>query len=557
MRKKLFVFESNPDFSDNSRGFWEYIKNLDDVSTFWCVRDENMLQRMQANGIDCALFHTDKANEMIEKADCFITSSFEFAYFKKKNQIHVSAWHGFPLKLIGFFDTASEEDDFSNLKVITTQSDIITATSRTCQLNMSGMLSVDPNKVKITGFPRNDLIHKSNGKKNLAKLFDVNMDSRFIFYLPTMRKGLKKEGQQFEKNIFNYEDYGVDEIDSFLEKNNAYIVTKMHFADNPYFKLCSFDLPKRVLFLNTELLNEYLLTIYHIMNAFDILITDYSSVYVDYLLLNRPIIFSCPDLEEYKKDRGFVVDNPSLLMPGKIVSSQKELLNEIYLNLNGTDKYKEKRKKMMPLFHTYVDSNSSKRLYEEIQFKMSTDILDYDKSFGKLYLPKRSPLYQYFIALDTEIYLDTGNGLNENDKTFVHKEMNKNGEKLVYKLEDLDGVKYIRFDPDFKGHWILKNITIKSKENDLDYNIFNGITYDNTIYFLKEDPQIHIDLQEQNVETIEISFEIYDAYLEDTVFDDFNRMSMKNHELQQEIISIKNSRYWKAGEPIRKLKKKR
>lgn len=557
MRKKLFVFESNPDFSDNSRGFWEYIKNKEDVSTFWCVRDENMLQRMQTQGIHCALFHTDEANEMIEKADCFITSSFEFAYFKKKNQIHVSAWHGFPLKLIGFFDKASGEDDFSNLKVITTQSDIITATSRTCQLNMSGMLSVDPNKVKITGFPRNDLIFQSDGKQNLKKLFNVDMNSRFIFYLPTMRKGLKKEGKQFEENIFNYADYDLNELDAFLEKNNAYIVAKMHFADNPYFTSTKFNLPKRILFLDTDSLNKENLTIYHIMNAFDILITDYSSVYVDYLLLDRPIIFSCPDLEEYKKDRGFVVDDPSLLMPGEIVNTQDQLLKVLHFNLEGIDKYKAIRKTMMPWFHSYIDSNSSKRLYEEILLKMNGNDIDYDKSLGKMYLPKESTLYNYFLKLNTEVYLDRGNGLNENDKVLIHKEINENSEKVFYKLENLEETKYIRFDPDFKGHWILKDVTIKSNGNNLDYNIYNGIRLENYVYFMKDDPQIHIDLQEKNVQAIEISFEIYDAYLEDTLFEGFNKMYMKNNELQQEILSIKNSKYWKAGEPIRKLKNKR
>ena len=59
------------------------------------------------------------------------------------------------------------------------------------------------------------------------------------------------------------------------------------------------------------------------------LITDYSSVYVDYLLLDRPIVFSCPDLEKYKKDRGFVVEDPSLLMPGTLVRNQKELINSL------------------------------------------------------------------------------------------------------------------------------------------------------------------------------------------------------------------------------------
>ena len=46
-----------------------------------------------------------------------------------------------------------------------------------------------------------------------------------------MRKGLKDEGEHFENNIFNYSDYDVEKIDEFLEENNIYIVTKVHFED--------------------------------------------------------------------------------------------------------------------------------------------------------------------------------------------------------------------------------------------------------------------------------------------------------------------------------------
>ncbi len=47
MKKRLFVFESNPDFADNSRGFWEYLKDNNNIDTFWCVRNEKMYQRMK------------------------------------------------------------------------------------------------------------------------------------------------------------------------------------------------------------------------------------------------------------------------------------------------------------------------------------------------------------------------------------------------------------------------------------------------------------------------------------------------------------------------------
>ena len=82
-------------------------------------------------------------------------------------------------------------------------------------------------------------------------------------------KGLKDEGEHFEKNIFNYQDYNVEELDKFLEKRNAYIVAKVHFADNELYKSGDFKLPKRLIFLDTDIMNSNMCTIYHIMDAFD------------------------------------------------------------------------------------------------------------------------------------------------------------------------------------------------------------------------------------------------------------------------------------------------
>lgn len=132
----------------------------------------------------------------------------------------------------------SEEDTFDSLKVITTQTDIITATSRFSRLTLSGMFAVDPRKVKETGYPRNDIMFWSDAKKELSKLLSIDVyNSKLFFYLPTMRKGLKGEGEQFDDNIFNYLDYDADEIDWFLEKNNAYIVAKVHFAEQRSIKV--------------------------------------------------------------------------------------------------------------------------------------------------------------------------------------------------------------------------------------------------------------------------------------------------------------------------------
>lgn len=274
-----------------------------------------------------------------------------------------------------------------------------------------------------------------------------------------MRKGLKDEGEHFENNIFNYSDYDVEKIDEFLEENNIYIVAKIHFEDNKLYKQDDFKLPKRLIFLNTEIMNEHLCTIYHIMDAFDGLITDYSSIYVDYLLLNKPIIFSCPDIEKCKEDRGFIVDDPTLLMPGAIVKTQAQLLKNLSLIIENHDTYKDKRKEMMPFFHNHLDGNSSKRLLEEI-LKIE-NISDSGKLVGQLFQKNISPLDQYITnELIAEIFFDEGNGFNEKNKFSKKYLLDQNNNTFTLELDVDKNIKMIRFDPDDIGRIIIDRFEI-------------------------------------------------------------------------------------------------
>ena len=108
---------------------------------------------------------------------------------------------------------------------------------------------------------------------------------------------------------------------------------------------------------NVELTEFYKIT--------DALITDYSSVYVDYLLTQKPIGFTQDDFNEYKL--GFSMDNINDYMPGmKIINIED--LKKFIINLHDDiDEYKEERKRVNKIFNEFNDSNSSKRLAETLK----------------------------------------------------------------------------------------------------------------------------------------------------------------------------------------------
>ena len=99
---------------------------------------------------------------------------------------------------------------------------------------------------------------------------------------------------------------------------------------------------------------------YSLMVASDLLITDYSAVFHEYLLLDKPIIFYCPDFEEYSKSIGIYGNFPDDL-PGIFCQTYDELMNSIS-NLEENVDYSYYKERIVK----YCDGNSTKNLLKII-----------------------------------------------------------------------------------------------------------------------------------------------------------------------------------------------
>ena len=96
----------------------------------------------------------------------------------------------------------------------------------------------------------------------------------------------------------------------------------------------------------------------------DMLITDYSSVFFDYAILKRPIIFYMYDLKAYQEDiRGFYIDLKEL--PGNIVENENDLVIEIN-NMKNNFKYDETYREFHDKFNSLEDGKATKRVLEKI-----------------------------------------------------------------------------------------------------------------------------------------------------------------------------------------------
>jgi len=105
-----------------------------------------------------------------------------------------------------------------------------------------------------------------------------------------------------------------------------------------------------------------------LLAATDLLITDYSSIYVDYLILNKPIVFLPFDYERYTHHRGLVIDfDDSSDTPGEKISTVDDLLNYLEKAEDYGDDYVESRTQARKRFFEYFDGKSCKRIWNFIR----------------------------------------------------------------------------------------------------------------------------------------------------------------------------------------------
>lgn len=282
-----------------------------------------------------------------------------------KDRKNVKLWHGFPLKGMNFMKVDLNNTNTSTHEKVHLQFskvDKVTSYGVVYNTLMGACFGLSRNKFEITGMPRNDVLLLSDGKKKLENKFEFTKGKKIILYMPTFR-----ETAYGEKNgstsgyFFEFNDFNIKDIDNFCNQNNIVILIKIHPFD---YKLLDNVIlnSKSIKLISDEDFNGS--DFYEFVNATDILMTDYSSIYFDFLLLDRPIIFTNVDATDYEQNRGFLLEPIDFWRPGETINSTKEFMCVVKNILSGKDNYSEKRNQICDIVHKHKDANSSKRLLE-------------------------------------------------------------------------------------------------------------------------------------------------------------------------------------------------
>lgn len=297
------------------------------------------------------------------------THTNNLSFFDSDERIFIQLWHGFPMKGVGRLDKSRSKE-----KKVNTASwsifDKITSYSNLFTTIFSGCFGGNINDYEITGAPRNDFLFTSNGKENLSKVINADLaQKKVVYYTPTFRLNKyqhKVNGNKKWNNFFGFEEFDLNEFSQFLLKNDIFLILKMHPYEEGYVKniLEAYETSNIALMLD-ESLTEF--DFYETLNACDLLITDYSSIFYDYLLLDRPILFTPVDLKEYTENTGMLYGPYDFWTPGDKAYNQQELQQQLLGNLLNVDKNKKTRETITEIIHHYKDEYSCERVWNLIE----------------------------------------------------------------------------------------------------------------------------------------------------------------------------------------------
>lgn len=256
----------------------------------------------------------DEAIPFMETARYIVSDSgVPWEYAKREGQIVINTWHGTPFKVMGRRTNEGRH-------VIGTVQHFFFSTDYFVYPNdfMMEVMQEDymvenlcKGKALLAGYPRNAVFFDQNRAETVRK--ELNLAGKRVYaYLPTHRSNINKNKKQLE-SILDY----LSEIDAWLEDDQI-LLAKLHVLNKNKIDFAQFAHVR-------PFPEEY--ETYDVLNAVDVLITDYSSVFFDFANTRKKIVLFTYDEQEYFSDRGtyFPIDE----LPFPRVHTVPDLLKEL------------------------------------------------------------------------------------------------------------------------------------------------------------------------------------------------------------------------------------
>jgi CDP-glycerol glycerophosphotransferase len=363
-RRVVFMGRQNSQFNDNCKyAFLHCARNCPELDCLYVSADLGVVTMLAARNLPAQVLDDPRTVPFLLSAGVLVCDDF---FWKKdpilKALLHpaktVQLWHGIPLKAIGFPELASSvnmtpekaellTDMYSGYDTVLSTSPYFTEKAFARAFRAEAFAEL--------GYPRNDVLLREPGRDDMlgvdAALYGhmVRLKKagwKTLVFMPTFRDG---GGGPIEEDMLN-----LGRLHQFGQRHKIFTVLKLH----PYVELgFKSRLPDtmRVAAASSDA--------YPLLRLADALLTDYSSVYFDFLLTDRPIVFYPYDFERYcSRDRELLFDYKAMT-PGPEARDADTLFSVLEAVLvRGEDDHGPARRALAELSFSHRDGHAAERL---------------------------------------------------------------------------------------------------------------------------------------------------------------------------------------------------
>lgn len=349
-----WVFSSvdNCYYNYNSKYLFEYVKeHLPQITPLFVINEENLRRELSEQYGEEYFIETESKEGIrrVLEAGVWFTSAGLPVYGTGlgKNRLIVNLWHGVPLKKIALMDPNLKKTARIYFKKIFSENYTwILTTARELVPVMAKSFQVPEDRLRVWGQPRNDCIFAPPDRKQILE--DVYPDlpeyKKVVLYAPTFR-------DYGNTRLFPFEDFDKKVFEDFLEQEKILLLLRLHIKEAA---AADAYVSSRIRRFGSEEAGD----VTGMLGMFDLLITDYSSIYIDYLLTDKPLMFLPYDRERYLDGRGMNFDYDEVT-PGPKPETMKEFMMEIKEFMNGEDSWKKERDRVNLKFNEVKEPCSS------------------------------------------------------------------------------------------------------------------------------------------------------------------------------------------------------
>lgn len=366
IKNNTVLYESflGKNYSDSPKSIFKFLLENESkiLKHVWVINDKDLVK-----------YEKDFKNKNVKIIQRFSWQYFYYAtvskYFvlnmrqpkwlyKKSEQIILSTWHGTPLKKLVFDMDNVTSANKNYKKDFYNQSrnwDYLIAANKYSENIFESAFMFPKEKILTYGYPRNDILsnHSKKYKEQIKQDLGLPDSKKVILYAPTWRDDEFHSAGKYKFKL----QLDLERLSRELGEEYI-IVLRMHYFISDNLDLTGYEEFAYDFSKYNDINDLYI--------ASDILITDYSSVFFDYSILRKPILFYTYDLEKYKNMlRGFYIDVTKDL-PGPLLLSNDEVINSIKNIDDINENYKNKYNQFYNKFCYLEDGKASERVVKTV-----------------------------------------------------------------------------------------------------------------------------------------------------------------------------------------------